>query len=332
MLLFLATVLEQLDLALEHIAQRDIHNAHFGLMLTDNAVELVLHQIAKDKASKIKTYSFMHENYPYQIALDKALQRSFDAKVKFAKLEGNFGEDIARTVNIMHRFRNEVYHIGLQHESILANLALFYFDVACGCLSSYEPQGLGWASNQKLPERAKKYFHGDPFFPGSRGDFEQGCVKLAQACGHDADETISVLADHMDEVVYNQDVCIDIVANGVYEGQQTTRDKAVIDSQAWPLVFSEEGKSFAAKHGWTGSVFDCVNWLAENYPLKFRKDPIPSWQKQAKKLRAAKNPHAALAYYHSFMMQTARLREVLEESAGRAEAEIDAAIDRARGK
>ena len=63
MLLFLATVLEQLDLALEHVSKRDVHNARFGLMLTDNAVELVLHQIAKDQAAELKVYSSLRKEY-----------------------------------------------------------------------------------------------------------------------------------------------------------------------------------------------------------------------------------------------------------------------------
>jgi hypothetical protein len=58
MLLFLASVLEQLDLALEHISKSDVHNARFGVMLTDNAIELVLHQIAKDQASKLKMFAY----------------------------------------------------------------------------------------------------------------------------------------------------------------------------------------------------------------------------------------------------------------------------------
>ena len=49
MLLFLASVIEQLDLALEQISKGDVHYARFGMMLTDNAVELILHQIAKTR-------------------------------------------------------------------------------------------------------------------------------------------------------------------------------------------------------------------------------------------------------------------------------------------
>ena len=55
MLMFLATLLEQLDVALDHVSKRGVHDARFGLMLTDNAVELVLHQIATDKARDLKS-------------------------------------------------------------------------------------------------------------------------------------------------------------------------------------------------------------------------------------------------------------------------------------
>jgi hypothetical protein len=34
-------------------------------------------------------------------------------------------------------------------------LAVFYFDVAYGYLVGYKPNGLGWASNQTLPEQRK---------------------------------------------------------------------------------------------------------------------------------------------------------------------------------
>ena len=56
MLMFLADVLEQMDLALEHIEKGGVHDARFGLMMTDNAVELVLHQTAKELQLRIKAY------------------------------------------------------------------------------------------------------------------------------------------------------------------------------------------------------------------------------------------------------------------------------------
>jgi hypothetical protein len=216
MFLFLASVIEQLDLALEQISKGDVHYARFGMMLTDNAVELILHQIAKDKASNLKMYAWQKEN-EHQAALDNALGRNFDAKIKFAKIEGGPSDEIAQTITIMHGYRNEIYHVGLKHESLLPALAPFYFDVAYGYLSSYKPKGLGWSPNQKLPERSKKYFKGDPFFSVGFDDFSNGCKALRQACNHDPHHTVTCLADEMDDVIEQQDVGIGIIAEGVYE-------------------------------------------------------------------------------------------------------------------
>jgi hypothetical protein len=332
MLMFVATVLEQLDLALEHVSKRDVHNARFGLMLTDNAVELVLHQIAKDKANELKTFASMKPEFGHQVLLDKALGRSFGDKVNFVEKIGQMTNETSQTIATMHGYRNEVYHVGLQHEAILPSLAAFYFDVACRFLGTYKPRGLGWGSGQSLPERAKKYFYGHASFPGGFDNFENGCAALSKASTHTASDTIATLSDQLDQIIYEQNICIDIVARGVYEGQQRTRDKAVRDSQAWPLAFSEDGKAFARKHGFSGNLLQFIEWLAETYPLKFRGDPIPTWQKRAAKLRSQQNPHTVLRHYQSFILQTATLRDALMESAGAAEAEIEAAVDRARGK
>jgi hypothetical protein len=319
-----------MDLALEQISKGDVHNARFGLMLTDNAVELVLHRIAKDKASELKHLGFHNEKYEHQKSLEKALGRNFEDKVKFARIDGKLSEESAQTITILHTYRNEVYHIGLKHESILPALSAFYFDAACDFLSRYRSSGLSWGSNLKLPERAKKYFHGTGFTPGGFDDFRNGCMTLRAACKHDADHTITVLADELDQVIEQQNVCIDIIARGVYEGQQTTRDGAVRDTQVWKIAFTEEGRAFALSHGFKGSIRDLIEFLSANYSVQFRSDPIPSWNKQAATMRANRNPHAAMAKYHSFMISTANVREALEESAGAAEAEIEAAVDRMR--
>jgi len=332
MLLFLATVLEQLDLALEHINKRDVHNGRFGLMLTDNAIELVLHQIANDKKRDLQFFTHKNETYAHQKELNKALGKSFKDKTKFARLDLKISIEEENTINIMHEFRNELYHAGLAHEAILPSIAPFYFKVACEFIGRYRPMGLGWGSNQVLPERAKKYFSGHRTFPGKIEDFSTACDTLAQTSQHTADELVAILADHIDMVIEEQNICIDIIASGVYVGQQTTRDKAVVESQAWSVAFSEEGKDFAAKRGWTGSVLTFIERFVEEYPFVYKNDVIPGWNKQARNIRRTKNPHAALKYYNSFMNETENLRETLQRSAAAAEAEIDRLVDEARGK
>jgi len=333
MLKFLAGVLEQMDLALEHITKGGVHDARFGFMMTDNAVELVLHQIAKDQHLRVKHSPYVARNFKHKKELEEAMGRTFEAKLRFARLQGQVTEEQSRTIAIMHSFRNEVYHVGLQHEAILPDLARFYFSTACGFLASYKGGYFGYTVGIELPERSKKYFSNDKFIPGRREDFEKGCQALDAACTHNKSTTINSLADHMEEVIAECSNCLDIVADGVFEGQQRSRDAAVIDGQTWQIAFTTEGNEFAANNGYVGeTIFELTDWLAKNYPLRFKKDPIPNWKRQAKRLRSTGNPHAALETYQSFMTFTAPFREALYEGASQVEGEIQNQIDMRRGK
>ncbi len=65
MLRFLANNIDQLDLALEHIAKGNVNDARFGMMLTDNVVEITLHQIATDRLSDLKRFGYMRKEYSH---------------------------------------------------------------------------------------------------------------------------------------------------------------------------------------------------------------------------------------------------------------------------
>jgi hypothetical protein len=330
MLKFLANIVEQLDLASEHLAEGDANNARFGLMLTDNVVEIMLHQLAKDKQNELRMFSYRGEEYQHAAALQRALGQHFDSKVRFAKLLGKLSDESGESILIFHSFRNEVYHIGVQHEAVLPTVADFYFKVACDFLGNYVPPFLSWGSDQKLPERAQKFFSGHRTFPGTAEQFQKACLTLGAGAADIMSSVAEVLADHMEEVVEDQDTAIDLAATG--GPNQRSRDEVIVDCQAWTLAFSEEGKKFTRENGWPGgSVFDHVKWIAQNYPLKFRRDPIPAWVERVEGLRREQNPHGALKKYRAFMDQTADIREKLDEAARAVDAYIDGEIKRMRG-
>jgi len=332
MLLFLAGVVEQLDLALEHLNKGDLHNARFGLMLTDNALELVLHQIAKDKRSDTAGWRFRATPYAHEAKAKKAFLGRFPDKIAFAKLDGGLDAETARTFDILHDYRNDVYHAGLAHEQILHALALFYFKATCDFVGRYQSHGIGWGSATKMPTRAQKYFSGSGFMPGKREDYPAACETLAAASGHDPRSLIDALADDVERIADYMDTCLQIVADGVYVGQQVSRNQAVLDTQAWDIAFEDEGKAFLRSQNFKGNMLEAIKLIAAEYPFKFRCDPVAGWQEKAKKLRRRSNPHIVLDHYQAFITQTASLRAAIEQSAGAAEAEIEAASDRMRGK
>jgi hypothetical protein len=333
MLMFLASVLEQMDVASEHIGKRDVHDARFGLLLTDNAIELVLHRIATAKAADMKAYRYVYQDYPHRAVLEEALGAQFEPKLRFAKLTSVVSDQEAETIAILHRYRNQVYHVGIQHEAILPDIASMYFDTVCGVLQRWNPGGFWWSSNHELPERARKYFTGKSVsFPGSLEDFADACRALVVACDHDAAATIHALADHADQVS-DADVSLDIVAQGIYDNQRRSRDQAIREIQAWPLAFTDKGRKFAAARGWTGTnAIDLSDWLGREYPVRFRRDPIPSWRKRVEKLHQSKTAPLALPNYHSFMRATEEVRDALSETARQIDDQIDMLVDAARGK
>jgi hypothetical protein len=331
MLRFLANNIEQIDLATEHVSKGDANNARFGLMLLDNVVEITLHQIARDKGQHLKSYSYRDKPYEHAAALDAALGQHFDAKVRFAKKLGRLAEDASESILIFHAFRNEVYHIGVQHEAVLPTVARFYLKVACEFLASYSPPWFGYSPGMALPERARKFFGDQRFFVDGPGDYQKACLQLGGATTFDPMELAAALADHMDDVIEQQDIAIDMIATG--GPHQHTRDEAVVETFAWKIAFSEEGKRFANDYGFPGgNMFTFVTWIGNNYPLPFRRDPIAAWKIRAARLRAERNPHTALKKYRDFMTQTADTRAALEEAHGQVEQYIDEQIERMRGR
>ena len=133
----------------------------------------------------------------------------------------------------------------------------------------------------------------------------------------------------MAHTVEEKDSFIDYISTGAPKRQ--TRDQIVIDCQVWPLAFTEEGKQFAKDNGFPGgNMLVFIEWLSNNYPLKFKGDPIPAWKKRADLLYQERNSAKALKKYRTFMDETADVREQIDETTSQLDNYIDEQIDRAK--
>ncbi|GAA6201725.1 hypothetical protein [Aquicoccus sp. SU-CL01552] len=334
MLGFLAHTLEQLDLALEHVLKGDANSARFAVMLTDNALELVLHQLARDER-RARSASWKRDKvYEDAAVLEAALGRHFDAKLRFAKPRLPISDEEAGTIAICHDLRNDVYHIGLQHEAVLPAIAGLYFDRTVRVLERYKPDFLCYSPDMVPPERSRKYFGQEHFGFRACEGFQEGCGALAVLAGFDAKSFVDALADHFADVVEEQDSVIDIVATG--GPRQMSRDQAVIETESSHIMFDpktalEAKKRLKGKVALAGeSVAELQSWLVENGALRYTRDPVPGWRKREVSLRWEKNPHKALKKYHDFILQTADIRELLLEACGHVEQWIDGQIEQMR--
>lgn len=183
-----------------------------------------------------------------------------------------------------------------------------------------------------MPDRAKQYFKPGGHFPFEKEDFANACDKLGSGFEGAGPPMVAALADHLDRIISHQDLFVGIIAEGAYEHQKTTRVAAIVSAQAWHLADADEGKKYGADKGVT-QWFALVELIEKTHPKLIRKDPISQWQQKANRLRNLSTaPTEALKQYDAFISQTEFAREAIAEAAAACEAEIDAAIDRARGK
>ncbi len=330
MLQQLANILEQLDLALEHIRKGDVHNSRFGLMLTDNAIEIMAHQFAKGKAADVKQEEkWGFKPYPHSLQLRKATGQNFVDKIKFARLEMGFSEELTETICFCHLFRNDLYHIGLRHEYILNQLSRFYFWCACEFLKAYPITWWGFTFGQDLPERATKYLKVSLDFQPKQ--FQEACDQLAANADYTDAKFIETLATHMSLMVDEEDECLDFLSDDC--PVEMSRDEAIIACQAWQLQSDPKAEAFITEHQMTfKSGCERRDWLEANYPFPVKKDPIPAWRRRAKSVEKEHNPHLALKKYRTWMDDTETIREQLSEAAIQLDTYINMEIDRMRGK
>jgi hypothetical protein len=330
MIQFLADNIDQLDLALDQLAVSDRNFDRFALMLVDNVVELTLHRFVQDRASENEMWGRLDKPKHDPKIIEKALGQNFDNKAKAARKLGLLEEEHCESILNLHSFRNTSYHRGLRHEGILHSLAIFYFRNACDVLKAYEPSLWSWSSSDKISYRARKYL-GDTRLFDHKKKYLAAYSRLDEVAASMDSDLICDLSTDMEDTIESMDDAINFLANDGPE--KKGRDEVIIDAQAWPFAFTDEGREFARTNGCKDkSVGGYVQWLASNYNWQFKSDPIQGWRARLNSLSSEKNQHKALKRYCDFMRQTEDIRSMLSESAAQLDGYIQQQIDIARGK
>jgi hypothetical protein len=323
---FLADQVEQLDLALDQLAARDRNFDRFAMMLIDNAMELTLHSHALQHRARGGISATSVSPDPVAKLAASALGQYFEPKVKLAKATGLLPADAADSVQYLHSLRNTVYHQGMRHEGILRACAVFYCRMTCLALQNLKPVLWFWSSDTTISHRALKYLGS-----ASQVDsFPAAWLRLDEVAAAMGTDLIADLAADMWNTIEEADRALSFLAED--SSPPMTRDEAVLDAQVGSFIDPEKDwAEYAAVRGeGPFTTRDYVRWLAEKYPLTFRKDPVPSWRVRLSNLQAAKSGHAALKMHGDFMKQTTEIREQLDQSAAALDRNIDSQIDAAR--
>lgn len=324
---FVADVVDQLDLALDQLAVRDRNFDRFAIMLVDNVVELSLyeHARAKDRENNTWRKSEPPTNDPRMVSA--ALGRAFDAKLKLARKTSLLTQETSDSIQYLHNFRNVVYHQGRRHEGILHSLALFYFKLSCALLRDYKHDYWSSGGSDVISHRAIKYL-GAPSIMNGDEAAASAFSRLDEVAAALGDTLVTDLATDMETTINEVDNQIDFLQA---EGSPSkSRNEVVVDAQAWPFAFSDDGKAWLMANGGANlNVLEQVEFVAARYPWAVRTDPIAGWKGRCQSLVDEKNAHAALKKYCDFMSQTESLRADIDQADGQLNAYIDQQVDAA---
>jgi hypothetical protein len=288
-----ANSLEQLDLALEQVGKGDPYSARFALMLTDNVIELMIHQIAETASKQLVGHDLRSRreiplDYPHRSTLKKALGQSFPSKVSFAQLTGRLTDEQATSVLILHKTRNELYHLGARDDDLLPHLARFYLAFTCDILRHYEPPQHWYQPH--IADRIKTFFKKGK--PEELSDYYRAFKAIRDRSEHRSATLIENIAQKIQRIADS----IDEMLRCVSRWNEISIEEAVIYCQYSAPEASSEMDELAAKK-FRGPAEDRDDWIRRNYPFKFRASPTPKWRELAGRLHAEDNPHVALKEY-----------------------------------
>lgn len=158
----------QLEEAKRQIEQGDVAHLRLGMILLDNAVEVMMHRVIEDEFRHANMWERMLKNFPAGNldAKGQELRREMESHVippkRQKEIRRVFGEKIkflsedhdkiplpcARALKHLHDYRNETQHNDeVREESIMA-ATLLYFDIAADFLVRVNPGSTVWIGGE----------------------------------------------------------------------------------------------------------------------------------------------------------------------------------------
>ncbi|ATQ57008.1 hypothetical protein [Paracoccus yeei] len=329
---FILPLAEQLDRAASELSVGGPLSSRLALILVDNAFELMCHQrcvelIEEDsRASK-----------PALTLKEKAAGRgqAFDAKIALLKRADFLSELDARSLVILHSYRNQLYHVGLRDDPVIGPLADLYLKLTLEhaprllkpmrFLRWEEPLADGQIVAH-FPEliAARKY--------SCKVDIAAFCGRIAARAKPNWPVMRDALADHLIALANRSEANFSIIAKGrsgkddpmvtlrrVQQEADTIaeilrrhreRERQLKANRIPFEPFDPDQLSIAR-----GShvLMEANQKLLPKWKPRHPKLPFPSWRRQAEKLRQGTDDLAVLDQYDRLHRQIDDLDEIMAE-------------------
>jgi len=324
--------IEQLDLAAQQFRRASSAYARFALILTDNVLELILHKFAEQELKGDEVWRILGKRKYSDAERAKVLGQHFDEKPKFLRKLGVLSDDQMTFIQICHRYRNELYHQGILHESVIFDIAWHYHEVVCDFLPRLQKGSYWWRMGEPVSTTVKTYCGEEGLSRDPEQRLHEVAKKLAKAKPDASRSFASALSEAAVARLDALDSDIEfLIADS--PGTQT-RSSVLFDVQAWPFLFSDVGKdTIQLRPGEEiPSLEYAFDLLRKHWKPPVSNDPVPKWRDRAVQLQNDVSVFKVLEKYQQLMDQMDYLEERVRDAAVALDQHIQQEIDRRRGK
>lgn len=321
--------IDQLHLAAEQLRRGHPTYSRFALILVDNAVELMLHRRAEAEFKREQLFFFSKPQKYSDEQRKEVLGQHFDSKAKFARDLGEINEVEMEFILHAHGFRNQLYHAGLKHETVIGEIAWHYHGMACRLFGQFRDFMMMWLSNEPVTPTVEIYC-GPQGLNNLETELPRIAAQLDAARGPIGRPLAVVLSEtivmRMEEMTSNLDFIVSDAPG------KKSREAWVFELQIWPFMDSAEGKALIAANQTAKprSLEEIIEILQRCWKPPVTVKTIAQWETRARELAAESSPHMALKKYVQLSRQSDEFYEQVYQTALALDREIDSQIDRMR--
>lgn len=326
-------IIEQLDLAGKQLQKANATYGRFALLLTDNIVELILHEQCG--------YEFLSddalrgpERCKYTPELrKKVLGQHFVVKAKFCRQIGLINNDQLELIRIGHRYRNELYHIGIKYEPIVYAIAWEYHNAACDLFTLARSCGYRIVPKDVLSEVVRYHANDLVTQDGMLVDpyrFRQGVSNsLKQMKPQLPRSFVEIICDFAIEKVEAVIENISFLSEG---SSRDGKETEVLHEIQFAKYLKEYFPTVNSPHGSPAEFFESVRQLRANWNPKYQLNPTPRWLERARHLAGEKTSINVLRKFENLKRDMQEFEELVDKAAIEFDQYIQGQIDQLRGK
>ena len=337
------TIVEQLDRAASELGIDHPINNRLALILIDNAVELIVHRLCH----KHVWMDGMFSGYPSpedtgfyvmtESELRKANGRHLKPKLRILVKKGDLNAKESRFISIVHKYRNELYHVGLTHDDIIRAMANQYYLLCCDFFArtgnasvwavTVPSNGSTEVMDRYLPEPGAKPYLQDVddkvVADKLRHALPNEMPDLAETLSYSAVISVENIMDGFEFLV--RDNPRGMSANEILELVQWQREfRVVLDKEKIDGHFSSP--TYQKEYIRLEQEFN------ETWTQEYKKIPELRWRRRAEEVKDEADPLIAMDRYQTLRDEMAYLEEAIDTMVTELDRWIQQEIDRIRGK